>query len=355
MQPLRESPNNNSGIVTGLKRGFLAFKNSTQVMTPTDAITELNKTNFSPYFEWFDRVNKLLSILTKVEIVIDAETNQKIGGFERLCYEWYRKQRRYPEIDFINYAHGDPREEKMDDWDVLTQLIGRCRLLQEIRLKSLEEEARLKEVQKQLRATHDEEVRLNQKLTQTSKEKGRIQEALIFEIERLKETVVLLNKRIELVNEEKSRVQHESKSLRDEIGSLNYQLKEAKWKIEDLEEALEKTKLIEIPVETPVVTEVEKHENVNNKDLISLLHKLEEDNRVLLEEREELLSINSNLQDRLRKNEEGKETQALALHESQTKLLEINSQLQRVKKAYQSQNNFEIIESLENLYNYLIN
>jgi hypothetical protein len=180
---LRTSPSYSEGFISSSASAIKAFFNSSQKMTPKEALAKLAQSakavyigEEAPVFNWLDRVNRLLSVLTTEGIFVTENEDDRncilyILDITLTLYNDSGFKRKGP----LTHEKEDPRINITYE-KILLQIQDRCKALEISYIKSNCSDQRIKELNDQLKGTTEEEKRLIEKLRTSETMGGVIRE-----------------------------------------------------------------------------------------------------------------------------------------------------------------------------------
>jgi chromosome segregation ATPase len=303
-QSLRESPTQPKGFVDSFRNAVRGWRNSTQTMTPLDAIRELSD-KVNEYFQndkidadfyWLDRINRLLWVLTsKGDILLQRnEDLQKVLRIWEIVSSIYQSCK-YPPRRALDFARNDPRKENLEEEELLLQISGRCRVLVELYVKVHNSDKKIKdllnklteaqekyqsaddrisELNAQLKGTLEEEERLSEKLRNNNVNSLRNEFAQKFEelqkhyVEKLtglEEANKQLHQRELALKSENGLLKQENRSLQERISQMSIKIWSLEAEIEELKQKKAK------PEDVVILQENDERKMGEMKELIKVL------------------------------------------------------------------------------------
>ena len=342
MNPVRSSPTPNTSLYSSFVSACQAWRGSTQKMTPAEAIQELGAKaaeifaeGFYPSFEWLDRVNRLLWVLTsKGDVLLENDIEREyILRIMETAFSIH-EEKKYKKQNPLDFARNNPRG-KISLEEMLLQIHGRCKLLEELYINHQTSGGRIRDLTKQLRENAEEEKKLIEKLKLSKNDaeamKSFYQQKLDEFIKRSTEENEKIQAQNRLLNEKMINLKSENIALIQE----NKRLEGLSFQVKDLEEELEKQKELKVtsqPSEIIVEVSSERDNTEVVKELKLENQRLMKEMQLLLAERNEVLEQNErflNLKQHLLEN---KEDEGFKI--ASNKLREISEALKQTSAAY---------------------
>lgn len=306
MDPIRTSPTQSRGFFSSLTDAYQAYRGSTQKMNPEQAIHELAERmgdvfekGVQPNFDWLNRVNRLLWVLTSNRVVVlkQEEEQQNILRIMETAVSIHQdygfKKVKKPQ----EYADHDPRKANLSFEDILVQIHGRCKVIEEAFIQFQTSEGTIQDLKNQLRETEQEERRLIEKLKLSKEDADHLKKYFQQKMEEVKQKIEDENERIQagnrVLHEKNLRLKSDNALLIAENKRLQDNSRQMSNRIGDLEEEVERQKQFigntQVEVKGPIEPIQERDSSEQIKELKLENQKLSEEVQFLNSERNEVL------------------------------------------------------------------